>query len=97
MPPPPPLTEYEKEKIRRMQGNDKVYESLGLPRLLDALRHQSTQNSNGKRKKEIDREVEESDVYIPENEGEDDSDDSSQVTYVINISSLCFSPLCTFH
>lgn len=57
-----------------MKKNNEVYESLGLPKLVTDMRTSAKQNM---KRKGTDREA--CDEYIPENEGEDDSDDSSEV------------------
>lgn len=74
--PPPELTKYEQDRIARMQENAAVSKSLGVPSLVSSMTQatmNTSQNRNGKGK---DSEVDE---YIPDNDGEDDSDDSSEV------------------
>ncbi|KAK1357250.1 hypothetical protein POM88_050506 [Heracleum sosnowskyi] len=38
LPPPPVLTKYELHRIARMQENDAVYKSLGVPSLVSSMR-----------------------------------------------------------
>ena len=74
--PPPELTKYEQDRIARMQENAAVSKSLAVPSLVSSMTQatmNTSQNRNGKGK---DSEVDE---YIPDNDGEDDSDDSSEV------------------
>ncbi|KAK1391739.1 hypothetical protein POM88_010795 [Heracleum sosnowskyi] len=89
-PPPPPLTEYEKQKIHNLEENEKVYRKLGLPSLVSTFKHDVAQNSkgkgkNGKSKKGKDREPDEEcdSQYIPENEGDDQSDDSLEKIKIV--------------
>jgi len=71
MSPPPVLTKYEQERIARMQENAAVSKSLRVPSLVTSMREAAVQNRKGKGK-----DIEECDEYLPENDGEDDSDDS---------------------
>ena len=74
--PRPELTKYEQDRIPRMQENAAVSKSLGVPSLVSSMTQatmNTSQNRNGKGK------YSEVDEYIPDNDGEDDSDDSSEV------------------
>ena len=74
--PRPEMMKYEQDRIARMQKNAVVSKSLGVPSLVSSMTQatmNTSQNRNGKGK---DSEVDE---YIPDNDGEDDSDDSSEV------------------
>ncbi|KAK1399416.1 hypothetical protein POM88_009279 [Heracleum sosnowskyi] len=75
LPPPRVLTKYELGRIARMQENDVVCKSLGVPSLVSSMREATTTVKNRKRK---GKDPEGCDEYIPEIEGEDDSDDSSE-------------------
>lgn len=74
LPPPPPLTQIEKDRMARIQRNNQVLNELGVKRMVT--------DSNGlaaEKLKQKDKAQEECDDYIPENEDEDDSDDTSEV------------------
>lgn len=84
------LTKYEKERIRRIKENEAVYKSLGLPSLVASVKQAGVQSSTGKSK-----EVEESDHYLPSNDDEDDTDDSSEVHQYIFCLCLIILVICT--
>ncbi|KAK1361083.1 hypothetical protein POM88_045557 [Heracleum sosnowskyi] len=75
LPPPRVLTKYELGRIARMQENDAVCKSLGVPSLVSSMREATAAVKNRKRK---GKDPEGCDEYIPKIEGEDDSDDSSE-------------------
>lgn len=81
--PPPPLTQYEIDRIRRMQENAEKCQEFGIPPLVSSLMGDGAENSKGKGKKgkgKNGKELEDCDSqYIPENEGDDQSDGSSEV------------------
>ncbi|KAK1375127.1 hypothetical protein POM88_031320 [Heracleum sosnowskyi] len=70
---PARLTKYEEGKIAQMQVNDKKLEELGIKKLVGQLKAPAAQKGKGKEKAQ-----EEYDDYIPENEEENDSDDTSE-------------------
>ncbi|KAL6554092.1 hypothetical protein OROMI_019765 [Orobanche minor] len=78
---PLPGTAYELGRNQRIKENDAVYKSLGLPTKVadkgkEAKEIKKQKNKNRcPQNKQVDKEAE-GDEYIPENEGEDDSDDS---------------------
>ncbi|KAK1386767.1 hypothetical protein POM88_014945 [Heracleum sosnowskyi] len=76
LPPPQMLTKYEQDRITRMKENDVVCHLLGVPSLVSSMREAATTVKNRKRK---GKDPEGCDEYIPEIEGEDDSDDTSKV------------------
>lgn len=69
---PSVLTKYEQERIARMQENDAVSRSLGVPSLVSCMQEAAARN-----KKDKGKDVAGRDEYIPENAGEDVTDDSS--------------------
>ena len=69
---PSVLTKYEQERIARMQENDAVSRSLGVPSLVSCMKEAAARN-----KKDKCKDVAGSDEYIPDNAGEDVTDDSS--------------------
>lgn len=74
--PPPPLTQYEMNRVRRMQENAEKCKELGVPSLVSSLRDDVAENSKGKGKK--GKEPEDCDSqYNPESD--DQSDGSSEV------------------
>ncbi|KAK1389924.1 hypothetical protein POM88_018102 [Heracleum sosnowskyi] len=73
-PPPPRLTKYEEKRIAQMQQNDKKLEEFGIKKLVVQLNGTATQKGKGKEKNN----QEECDDYIPENEDETQSDDTSE-------------------
>ncbi|KAL8102654.1 hypothetical protein AgCh_027251 [Apium graveolens] len=78
-PPPPPLCEYEKLKLDKMRANNEVYKSLGLPRIVSTFKDAVESSSKSKGKKGKDTAIEEDDSqYVLENEGDVESDDSSE-------------------
>lgn len=74
LPPPLPLTNYEKEKIARLEQNAKVFKDLGIKKLVGQMKTSTANTGKGKEKAQ-----EECDDYIPENEDEDESDDTTEV------------------
>ena len=62
---PSVLTKYEQERIARMQENDAVSRSLGVPSLVSCMQEAAARN-----KKDKGKDVAGCDEYIPENAGE---------------------------
>ncbi|KAL8147286.1 hypothetical protein AgCh_004851 [Apium graveolens] len=78
LPPPPPLCEYEKLKLDKMRANNEVYKSLGLPHIVSTFKDAVESSSKSKGKKGKETTIEEDDSqYVPANEGDVESDDSS--------------------
>ncbi|XP_074369503.1 uncharacterized protein LOC141710913 isoform X1 [Apium graveolens] len=79
LPPPPPLCEYEKLKLDKMRANNEVYKSLGLPQIVSTFKDAVESSSKSKGKKGKETGIEEDDSqYVPANEGDVESDDSSE-------------------
>ncbi|KAL8120314.1 hypothetical protein AgCh_017472 [Apium graveolens] len=79
LPPPPPLCEYEKLKLDKMRANNEVYKSLGLPQIVSTFKDAVKSSSKSKGKKGKETTIEEDDSqYVPANEGDIESDDSSE-------------------
>ena len=77
-----PLRDYEKLKREKVRANNEIFGAVGLPQIVSSFNASAALNSKskGKKGKEKEKDVEESDSqYIPENEGEVESDDLSEV------------------
>ncbi|KAK1388206.1 hypothetical protein POM88_016384 [Heracleum sosnowskyi] len=70
---PARLTKYEEGRIVQMQVNEQKLEELGIKKLVGQLKAPTAQKGKGKEKAQ-----EECDDYIPENEEENDSDETSE-------------------
>ena len=66
---PSVLTKYEQERIARMQENDAVSRSLGVPSLVSCMQEAAARN-----KKDKGKDIAGVDEYIPDNDGDDSSD-----------------------
>ncbi|KAL8107573.1 hypothetical protein AgCh_024114 [Apium graveolens] len=86
LPPPPPLCEYEKLKLDKMRANNEVYKSLGLPQIVSTFKDavESSNKSKGKKGKETAIEEDDS-QYVPTNEGDVESDDSSELAAMVRL------------
>ena len=68
--------------MEKVRANNEMFAALGLPQIVSSFNASAALNSKskGKKGKEKEKDVEESDSqYIPENEGEVESDDLSEV------------------
>ncbi|KAL8116810.1 hypothetical protein AgCh_023104 [Apium graveolens] len=79
LPPPPPLCDYKNLKLDKMRANNEVYKSLRLPQIVSTFKDavESSSKSKGKIGKEAPIEEDDS-KYVLANEGDVESDDSSE-------------------
>lgn len=80
LPPPPPLTDYEKKRAINITTNNQVYKTLGLPTIATNLR--AEMKGKSKRNYTVQEEGSEYDPGAEENNEVDDGEETRKVCHV---------------